>query len=200
MNNNINCWAAQEGLPEWGDGKRKIGTPQFTSDEECKKENDKLKTKKYEVEQKTLKYENCDMTQEVEEKIKEMLFIQKQNKRFNVVEELNYYCKIGNLNIVKFIVDNFNMTEILPYLNKLFIKSCEYGQLEVAKWLVLLNEKTDTESVMSNMKRMVLDYLYYDEDIHPGFIIDIDKAFDIAIKYEHSEVTEWLLSLMTSCP
>lgn len=73
MNNNINCWAAQEGLPEWGDGKRKIITPQFTSDEECKKENDKLKTKKYEVEQKTLKYENCDMTQEVEEKIKEML-------------------------------------------------------------------------------------------------------------------------------
>jgi hypothetical protein len=197
-NNNSNCWPGQEGLPEWGDGKRKIGTPQFTSDEERKKENDKLKTKKYEVEQKTLKHENCDMTQEVEEKIKEILLIQKQNKRFNVVEELNFYCKIGNLNIVKFIVDNYNMTEILPYLNKLFIKSCEYGQLEVAKWLVLLNENTDTESVMSNMKRMVLDYLYYDEDIHPGFIIDIDKAFDIAIKYEHSEVTEWLLSLMTS--
>lgn len=198
MENNSNCWPGQEGLPEWGDGKRKIGTPQFISDEERKKENDKLKTKKYEVEQKTLKHENCDMTQEVEEKIKEMLLIQKQNKRFNVVEELNFYCKIGNLNIVKFIVDNYNMTEILPYLNKLFIKSCEYGQLEVAQWLVLLNENTDTESVMSNMKRMVLDYLYYDEDIHPGFIIDIDKAFDIAIKYEHSEVTEWLLSLITS--
>jgi hypothetical protein len=197
-NNNINCWAGQEGLPEWGDGKRKIGTPRFTNEEECKKENDKLKTKKYEVEQKTLKHENCDMTQEVEEKIKEMLIIQKQNKCFKVVEELNFHCKIGNLNIVKFIVNNFNMTEILPYLNKLFIKSCEYGQLEVAKWLILLNEITDTESVISNMKRMVLDYLYYDEDIHPSFIIDIDKAFDIAIKYKHSEVTEWLLSLMKS--
>ena len=195
MENNSNCWPGQEGLSQWGDGKM-TGTPQFTSDEECKKENDKLKTKKYVVEQKTLKHENCDMTQEVEEKIKEMLIIQKQNKRFNVVEELNFHCKIGNLNIVKFIVNNFNMTEILPYLNKLFIKSCEYGQLEVAKWLVLLNEKTDTKSVMSNIKRMVLDYLYYDEDIHPGFIIDIKKAFDIAIKYEHSEVTEWLHSLM----
>ena len=198
MENNSNCWPGQEGLLECGDGKRKIGTPQFISDEERKKENDKLKTKKYEVEQKTLKHENCDMTQEVEEKIKEMLIIQKQNKCFKVVEELNFHCKIGNLNIVKFIVNNFNMTEILPYLNKLFIKSCEYGQLEVAKWLILLNENTDTESVMSNMKRMVLDYLYYDEDIHPSFIIDIDKAFDIAIKYKHSEVTEWLLSLMKS--
>ena len=183
MENNSNCWPGQEGLPEWGDGKRKIGTPQITSDEEEEyKKIDKLNTLEYEV----------------EEKIKEMLLIQKQNKWFKIVDELNYYCKIGNLNIVKFIVDNYNMTEILPYLNKLFIKSCEYGQLEVAKWLILLNEKTDTKSVMSNMKRMVLDYLYYDEDIHPGFIIDIDKAFDIAIKYEHSEVTEWLLSLMTS--
>ena len=180
------CWQGQEGMSNWGLDLYK--TPEIEDRNEDEREQHII----YKNEQEKVKYLQLEYSEEQLEKMKNEL----PEKFRSSTVSMEYYCKWGQLNLIQFIFGKYDISYLLEHLNKLFIISCEYGHLELAKWLYLVDKNTDKKIVLGNMKPWVKDHIIrYCEYVEPDFGLDFDKAFVCASEYEQTEVTEWLLSI-----
>ena len=113
---------------------------------------------------------------------------------------------MGNLPLLQYIFDKYEIGYLFDYLNMLFIISCEYGHIEMAKWLYSVHKNTDKKKLYESKEKLyesnknvwrhssrsfeeIIEYVRSDHSL------DINRAFVCASMYDQIEVTKWLLSI-----
>ena len=93
----------------------------------------------------------------------------------------------------------------------LFIISCEYGHLEMAKWLYSVHKNTDKKKLSESKEKLYesnknvwrnssRSFEEIREYVRSDRSLDINRAFVCASMYDQIEVTEWLLSIKHCMP
>jgi ankyrin repeat protein len=112
------------------------------------------------------------------------------------------YCFNNNLELAKYILELNPDINIQKNDNMIFIVTCSYGHLEVAKWLLKLINPTMNDFYYINKgfinaclqgKLLVAEWLVslvsnYD-------ILEFEKAFESACENGHLEVAQWLIKV-----
>jgi len=135
---------------------------------------------------------------------------------FNKLNRLNRLdvkqeCKIGNLPLLQYIFDKYEIGYLFDYLNMLFIISCEYGHLEMAKWLYSVHKNTDKKKLSGSKEKLYesnknvwrnssRSFEEIREYVRADCSLDINTAFVCACMHDQIEVTEWLLSIKPCIP
>lgn len=135
---------------------------------------------------------------------------------FNKLNRLNRLdvkqeCKWGNFPLLKCIFNKYEIGYLFDYLNMLFIISCEYGHLEMAKWLYSVHKNTDKKKLSESKKKLYesnknvwrhssRSFEEIREYVRSDCSLDINTAFVCACMNDQIEVTEWLLSIKPCIP
>jgi hypothetical protein len=163
---------------------------------------------KYKTEQKLYKNEPSIYSEEVLEEIKNNMPDDFNNlMRLDVKQE----CKYGNFPLLKCIFNKYEIGYLFDYLNMLFIISCEYGHLEMAKWLYSVHKNTDKKKLSESEEKLYesnknvwrnssRSFEEIREYVRSDCSLDINTAFVCACMNDQIEVTEWLLSIKPCIP
>lgn len=125
--------------------------------------------------------------------------------------DIKQECKFGNFPLLQCIFNKYEIGYLFDYLNMLFIISCEYGHLEMAKWLYSVHKNTDKKKLSESKEKLYesnknvwrhssrsfeerIEYVRSDRSL------DINRAFVCASMYDQIEVTKWLLSIKPCMP
>ena len=142
---------------------------------------------------------NKKYNQIIKEKLKDFYafwnYISSIKYKFNIFAES---CIFGNLNVVKFYKNKINDEK----LDKYFYLSCEYGHLDIAKWLYTLNGKIKIHYGNEGPFRLSCEngYLHiaqwiYSLDGEIYIHMYDDYAFRWSCKNGHLNIAQWLYSL-----
>ncbi len=125
--------------------------------------------------------------------------------------QLEQQCKMGNLPLLQYIFNKYEIGYYYNYLNMLFIISCEHGHLEMAKWLYSVHKNTDKKKLSGSTKKLYesnknvwrnssRSFEEIREYVRSDCSLDINTAFVCACMHDQIEVTEWLLLIKPCIP